>query len=327
MKRNLSILTAIAWVWLTPIQAAEPLTVAVLDFSTSATGAAAPPTSLFEVTLGERGKTGSLGAEIGILLNAYLSASPDIILVEREELAKLLGEQELGLSGTVNPDSAARLGYLTGAKVLVTGRAFEAGGKHFAVARIISTETGRVFGETVTYANPETFDQACQELAGKIEKVVSTRGESLVAKVEEPDTQIKRLEAMVKGKDLPSVAVNIPEQHLSRAIPDPAVETELRLILAKLGFVVIDTKASTDKPDIEIKGEAFSEFAARKGNLVSCRARVEIQVFQNESNKLLLSDREVGVAVDLAENVAAKEALARAARKLADRIVPKLVGP
>src|SRR6059036_1105318 len=65
-----------------------------------------------------------LGPKVATLINASLSAEPQIITVERAELEKVLGEQELGLSGTISPDSAAKVGHLTGAKVLVTGRVF-----------------------------------------------------------------------------------------------------------------------------------------------------------------------------------------------------------
>src|SRR5690242_6209292 len=63
-----------------------------------------------------------LGPKIATLVNANLSAEPQIITVERAELDKVLGEHELGLSGSVSADSAAKVGQLTGAKVLVTGR-------------------------------------------------------------------------------------------------------------------------------------------------------------------------------------------------------------
>src|ERR1044071_8535992 len=67
-----------------------------------------------------------LGPKVSALISANLSADPQIITVERAELEKVLGEQELGLSGTVSADTAARVGNLTGAKVLVTGRVFKA---------------------------------------------------------------------------------------------------------------------------------------------------------------------------------------------------------
>ncbi len=58
-----------------------------------------------------------LGPKIATLLTANLSAEPQVITVERAELEKILGEQELGLSGTVSSDTAAKVGHLTGAKV------------------------------------------------------------------------------------------------------------------------------------------------------------------------------------------------------------------
>ena len=62
----------------------------------------------------------------------------------------------------------------------------------------------------------------------------------------------------------------------------------------------------------------------RRGNLVSCRARIEVTV-KDASGKLITTDRQMDVAVDIAEHAAGKKALEAAALKLADRLVPKLV--
>src|ERR1051325_3295218 len=90
-----------------------------------------------------------LGPKVSALITALLSAEPRLITVERAELEKVLGEQELGLSGTVAPETAAKVGHLTGAKVLVTGRVFRADKELVIVAKIIGTETSRVYGELV----------------------------------------------------------------------------------------------------------------------------------------------------------------------------------
>jgi hypothetical protein len=63
----------------------------------------------------------------------------------------------------------------------------------------------------------------------------------------------------------------------------------------------------------------------RKGNLVSCRARIEIKAREVASGKILLLDRQTSVAVDLAEHIAAKTALQNGADELAERVLPKLV--
>ncbi len=283
-----------------------PLTVAVFDFQPS----------------GERFE--KKGAEAAILLNAQLSAAPNVLLVERQELAKVMGEQELGLSGTVTPDSAAKIGALTGAKVLVTGRVFDAGEKIFLVAKIMSTETGRVYGETVTFNDLAAMEQAVGELVGKVRTVLEKHGDTLLAKIESPEERLARLKKIVEGKKLRSVSVAVTEQHINRAVIDPAVQTEMQRTLQQLGCEVIDPKTA-QQPAVAITGEAFSELGGMRGNLITCRARVEIKVTDAASGKLLLADRQTDVAVDLAENVAGKRALENAALKLLDRIVPVLV--
>src|SRR6516225_2086390 len=109
-----------------------------------------------------------LGPKVATLINANLSAEPQIITVERTELEKVLGEHELGLSGTVSPDSAAKVGQLTGAKVLVTGRVFKIDKETFIVAKIIGTETSRVFGEMVKGTAASAITDLSNDLAKKI---------------------------------------------------------------------------------------------------------------------------------------------------------------
>ena len=287
----------------------EPLTAAVLDFQVADK------------------ENQHKGAEIAALLSAKLSTAPNLILVERQELDKALGEQELGLTGTVTAETAAKVGSLTGAKVLITGRLFSADNQFYIVAKVISTETSRVYGESVTFKDGDSLDGALQNLAPKLLDIFDKRGETLVAKVETPDVRIERLKKITDGKKLPSVSVAVTEQHVNRAVIDPAVQTEIKLTLQQLGFEVLDAKDGDKRADIAITGEAFSEFGMRKGNLVSCRARVEIKVMQQASGTLLLADRQTAAGIDLSENIAGKTALQNAAVKLLDRIVPKLVAP
>src|SRR5690348_14648297 len=85
-----------ALLFLSPAKAAAPsdiLTVAVFDFE-----------SRDEAVR-------DLGPKVAALITANLSADPQILTVERAELEKVLGEQELGLSGTVSSDTAAKVGH------------------------------------------------------------------------------------------------------------------------------------------------------------------------------------------------------------------------
>ena len=56
-------------------------------------------------------------------------------------------------------------------------------------------------------------------------------------------------------------------------------------------FTVVDDK-SEEKPEIEITGEAFSAYGLRKGNLISCRARVELKAHLKTNGKLVAADRQ-----------------------------------
>ena len=308
MKTKLVLPLALACLCASPSQTARgaapsPLTVAIFDFDAKDAGVA------------------DLGSKVSALLNATLSAEPNLILVEREELAKAMGEQELALSGTVSPDTAAKVGHLTGAKVLVTGRIFKVDKDTMVVAKIISAETSRVYGEMVkaSSGSPATL---VADLAPKIARTITDKADTLVAKVETRDERIASIKGQLKDAKRPSVFVRLPERHYGAPANDPAAETELMNLLQATGFTLADGEA---KADVVISGEAFSAAATRHGNLHVAKARVELKAVLLKTGETLAVDRETTAAVDLAEQTAGKTALQHAAEALAVRILPKLV--
>jgi hypothetical protein len=282
------------------------ISVAVLDFQAS--GA----------------KLAELGPQTAVLISAKLSNVDNLILVERQELEKMLSELELGASGTIKPETAAKIGYLTGAKVLVTGRVFETGSSLTLVAKIMGTETSRVYGEEISISGPDFLKDGATGLAKKISNTILTKSNTLVAKTETQEDLIAILQKAIKGKKLPSIAVSIQERHFGQAAIDPAAETEFITVLHLLGFTIIDPTKSVQRPDVLINGEGFSEFAMRKGNLVTCKSRLEIKAFRAETGALIFADRQIETAVDLSERIAGKAALQNAAAKLLLRVTPKL---
>ena len=284
----------------------QPLAVAVFDFES------------------KDENVSGLGPKVATLVNVNLSAEPNLILVERAELEKVLGEQELGLSGTVTPDSAAKVGQLTGAKVLIIGRVFKTDTEFFIVAKIIGTDTSRVYGELVKGGVDASLSDLSETLAKKIAVDVTEKGDTLVAKVDMREDRVAKIKRELGDKKLPVVSVKIAEQHFGQVVIDPAAQTELSLILQQCGFTLVDDH-STNRAAIEITGEALSEFGMRKGSLQSCRARIEIKARDVASGKIIAVDRQTSVAVDLAEHVAAKTALQNGADELAERVIPKLV--
>jgi hypothetical protein len=264
-----------------------------------------------------------LGPKVATLINARLSAEPQLMTVERAELEKVMGEHELNLSGSVSTESAVKVGQIIGAKVLVSGRVFKVDKDLTMVAKIIGTETSRVYGEIVTGGANTSVTDMSAELAKKIAATISQKGDTLVAKVETREERVKKIKAALGDKKLPMVSVKIGEQHFGQRVIDPAAETELGKILQECGFKLTDS-VSTNKADVEITGDAFSAFGLRKGNLVSCKARVELKA-RKANGDVVLVDRQTSVAVDITEQTAAKTALQNAAAELAERILPKLV--
>ena len=284
----------------------EPLATAVLNFQSS------------DDTLDKQ------GADAATLLEADLSSSEHANLVERQEVNKILSEQELGASGVVSSDTAAKIGSLTGAQVLVTGRLFATGNQYVLVAKVMSTETSRVYGVTTTLASMGNLSQGVQDLSGKIDAVLGSHRDVLVAKQEAPDQRLQRLRGLVAQGGLPIVSVKIDEKDYTQETIDPAAQTEITMLLQQLGFQVVDPDQTHKAADITITGEAFSEVGAFHGNLVSGRGRIEIKIVRGTSQELISADRETQIAVAVGARSAGKDALQKAADKLMDRILPKL---
>lgn len=306
-----------------------PLSVAVLDFAASTP---AEP---------------DLGKQIGESLMIMLSGEPGLRMVDRATLARTLQELELNLSGVVETNQAVKVGKVVGARLLVTGKAFTMGKEVFLTAKLIGTETSLVDG--VMVKGPADADLAalvmelCEKLSARLRQV----GPKLVAPDEADAGPLPALKSRLANRTKPVVAVVVLERHMtSRPAlpPDPAVETEIKLLLRECGFTVKDVnqheladfvraaagaKGTTwpqglEGVDIVIVGEAFSELGARIGNLVSCLARAEINVIRRKDGQIALADRATERAIDLAENTAGKKALEKSGRVLGLRVLEYL---
>jgi len=161
---------------------------------------------------------------------------------------------------------------------------------------------------------------ALKAFATSLGELITKHRAELIARVETPEDRVARLSKEMAGRKPPTLSLAIGEQHITHTIIDPAAETEMELILGKLGFPIL-AASSTEVPAYRITGQAISEEATRVGAFVSCRGRVEIRLVDVASGRVLLADRQVTVAVDIAESVAAKAALEQAGAMLVDRIV------
>ena len=282
------------------------------------------PTAILDFS--ERGKASEdLGTQVSELLFVNLVARTELVLVDRKDFQKALSEQELGLSGMVKPDEAATVGRLTGAKLLITGSILDVGESRYLVAKIIGTETSRALGASVKGKKGDQIDTLVEALADKVADTIAKRGAEIVPKPLQTKDYAAAIRQKVGKAAQPLLSIRISESHVGQMIVDPAAETELTLLANQTGFPVVDPKESNaPRPAIKITGEAFSQFATRRGDLTAVKARLEVKAVDVETGKVLCADRQVAIAVDLAEQIAAKTALQQAAAELAERLLPKL---
>ena len=120
-------------------------TVAVLPFVNSAIGAS-------------NAELAPLSKGIADLLITELAQNSGIRVVERENLDKLLAEQNLSRDGRVEEATAARIGKLLGAKHMVTGSFItDKSGRMVLTLKSIDSETGRIEWTTTQPGRTEEF--------------------------------------------------------------------------------------------------------------------------------------------------------------------------
>ena len=285
-----------------------------------------------------------LGSQMADILTAHLSIEGSIRLVERARLGKILDEHKLTLSGAVGNDRAVRVGKLVGAQLLIMGRGFMMDKKLHIVTQVVGVETGLLCGDYRFAETSKPVSQLILTISKNVAKLIRDKGAELLptgSTLPDPVAAIRRQ----LGKKTPSVvAVVIPEEHRARptasrrAVSDPAAETEIKRTLLACGFKVVDTgrnslanwaramsrkkkptwPAALKDADVVVVGEAFSEFALRTGDLITCVGRAEINAIDRRSGRIIFAGSHTARAVDLAEAeaIAGKTALQKAGRKL-----------
>lgn len=346
MNRTMTIALIFSLFTLRAAQASDtPLRVAIFPFESDVKKDSPALTDFVRKALSNQtdDKSLTLGEKISELVYSDLTANPGVELVERAKLDKAIDELALGKTGLVDEAAAARIGHMVGAQVLVTGRAFPLDDELFIVAKVIGVETSRVFAAKTSGSLSGKLSPMVKELSDGVSKVLLKHDTELVGKdLKEKDYAALIQQASGSGAK-PRVSVYVKETHVSGQSIDPAAETELMFLLQKAGFIVVDDKNKPladwaaayledsslkvpngiGKVDVAFIGEAFSEFAARRGELVSCKARVELRAIDLKTGQVLAIDRKTATAVDLAEHIAAKAALQKATQELSLGLIPE----
>ena len=123
---------------------------------------------------------GRLGTSASDILTTELFKTGAFIMVERDQLKQILGEQALGQTGVVNPDTAAQAGKVLGLNALVTGSISQfgvsTGGADYGVykqkvqtakcvvdVRVVDTSTGQLL---FADSGKGEFERKAQEVLG-----------------------------------------------------------------------------------------------------------------------------------------------------------------
>jgi hypothetical protein len=288
-------------------RSSTPVTVAIFDFDANLPG------------------NPDLGKQAAEAIGALMSGHPGFRLVDRAQISKTLTEQELNLTGLVDTDKV-KVGKLIGARILITGKIFTLDKSIFATAKLIGTETTLVEGVLVKAKAGGDTGELLVELSAKLQQRLTESSSKLLGADDAVVDPLPALKERLAKKAKPVVRIEVTERHIGEAqrAPDPPVDMELRTSFLACGFTVLDPAEANAKGDVLIKGEAFSEFAARVQNLHSCTGRAELSLVNVADGKVIAATRTLARAADLSENIAGRTALQRAGHEGAIQLLEKL---
>ncbi len=109
-----------------------------------------------------------LGKGLARLVAAELGKSKGVSLVEREQMQKLLEEQELSLSDLADDERQIRIGRMLAAQHIVLGEVIDMGGSVLLSLRLADTATGAIEWQDTTTQKLETYDFIGAYFAGGI---------------------------------------------------------------------------------------------------------------------------------------------------------------
>ena len=137
------------------------------------------------------------------MLISELSANNGWRVVEREQIQKLTDEQNLGASGRVDPQTAAKVGKLVGAKYAVTGSFIDNMGTWRVDIRLVNVETSEIM-------KTESATASQDKLFGVITDVA---------------------QRLMKDVNLPPLPKDVATQRMSRQVPTEALTYYSRALL------------------------------------------------------------------------------------------------
>jgi TolB-like protein len=137
------------------------------------------------------------------MLISELAQNPAARLVEREDIQRLIDEQNLGSAGRVDPQTAAKIGKLVGARYVILGSFIDFYGDFRVDVRLVNVETSEIV--------KVESDRAQRDHLYDIIRTVATH--------------------LMADANLPPLAKPASDQHMSRQVPTEALTFYSRALL------------------------------------------------------------------------------------------------
>jgi TolB-like protein len=97
-----------------------------------------------------------------------LSVNPGIRLVDRQQIAKLISEQDLGAGGRVDANTAAKIGKLVGARYMIDCGFIDISSEFRLDCHMINVETSEIFNTQKASDKRDKMFSLITEIAGKL---------------------------------------------------------------------------------------------------------------------------------------------------------------
>lgn len=274
---------------------------------------------------------------VALHLSNSLSSIDNVVMLERDSLSTLVDERTLGNSLMAGIDQTERGIGIRGAQYLLGGSVLEHNGDVHLFGKLIRVADGsmRAFKARSRH---DLIDGLANIAASEVQSLINTW---LPITESDSDQKVSRMLALASRLDAfdkPTLSISIEEQHSRRRVADrarnragsqvidPAAETEFLVFSSESGFPIVDKDPRFEKyVDVLILGEGFTEVSYRNGSALGVTARLEVKAISRLTGRLLAVDRQTSVAVAGSELIGSKDALAKAAASVAERMLPKLV--
>jgi TolB-like protein len=135
-------------------------------------------------------------------------------VVERAQLQKILKEQQLGMTGMLSQETAAKVGELLGVKVIVTGSVIQIGNTYDVNARLINVDDGSILrAERIRGVGLESIERMMDSLADSIQKEFPLEGYVVMVTGKRAMIDLGRIHGIEPGMKFFALRKGTPVRH------------------------------------------------------------------------------------------------------------------